>query len=445
MRKVDLYLMIVAATAAIYLFFKFNALYFFIFLTAWIISMVARKAKKENRAFLITVIISMFIIGSLLGLLTMSMRGQVLSQDEGLYSKKAIAMVFAMKGCRNLEQRLCAYFKDRDMLYSGFGYNLYTYMLASFYSVFGYQIQAARFINMILNIFTFLVIFRIAGELFDNRVAKMSALIFAFYPSIMLWSVMLGIDSSALLGITAYMLSMIMLLKENKFELKWICVMIMSYFIISLFRAHVADVLLRVTVMVIAGVLFARLSRKIRASLVLIASAILIVSLLSPNFMHFMKTKMQHEVDEIVRRQWGFAEADDSSYSLYPYECYRDRSCTPAEFIMGYMKGASYVFFAPFPWKIESGLQCMAYPQVVIWFSMIPFMIYGFYLGFRRNAFLSLPVFLYVFMMVSIFAVAGGNVGALFRHKDMITPFVIIYFTAGAFGLSAIGKNRGGH
>jgi len=438
--KAGLYIVIIALGAALYLSIKLSALYFFVFLVGLVIFFIARSKKESpgNKRFLITLIILIFVSRFFLSLFVFSSRGANLSQDEGLYSKKSLIKSCQMKGMENIElQSFKEYFLDHDMRQLVYGNNGYTYILSRFYFLFGYQIQAARLINVFFNIIAFLFIFYLSRELFNSNVAKISSCIFAFFPSIGLWSVMIGVDMFVLLGIVACMFSLVKVIK--KVELKWLLVMIFALLIVASVRKHIMYVLLIIISLAAFSGIFIRLTRKGRLAFLLMGLLVPVMLLRSP-VMPFLEKKWEENTKLFLVAQYSFAASDDSGYHIYPLHCYKDGKCSVKDVAKAYTKGMYYVLLSPFPWRIDSKLQLMAYPQTVLWYFMIPFVLYGFYVGFRTKSAATALIFLYSFFVFSLFALVEGNIGALFRHKDMVMPFLIIYFAAGVNKL--IGKHE---
>jgi hypothetical protein len=439
MRKINkilLYPAVIAGCILLYLSFKLNALYFFIFLGGSIIYLIAKKSAESaaDKRFFITMIILIFVSRFLLSLFIFNARGARLSQDEGLYSKKALIKVCNLKGMNDVEKAFSAYFVDYDMTQKDYGYNGYTYLLTAFYYLFGYQIQAARLINVIISIITFLFIFYLAREIFSLRVARIASLMFAFLPSLVLWSVMIGTDSIAILGISAYIFSLVKMRKRPRG--KWIFGLVVSCFIIASVRQHIALLLIVVTFFTLIVKIFLRFTKKSKLAVLLLLLFLGIIILSSP-FRVPAKEKLDYLLRNLLIFQRAAAIADDSGYFIYPLHYYQVASGVRPldyrfkDFFKAYVKGMGYVIFSPFPWKVESSLQFIAYPQVILWYFMLPFIACGFYVGFGANRSATALIFLYTFFIFSFFAFIEGNVGALFRHRDMVMPFLMIYFAGG--------------
>ncbi|MFC1576173.1 glycosyltransferase family 39 protein [Candidatus Omnitrophota bacterium] len=368
-----------------------------------------------------------------MSLFVFNARDMRLTQDEGTYSQKAIIKVYEIQGVTDKREWFAKYFENTDMAIKIYGYNIYTYILTGFYYLFGYQVQAARFVNSLINILVFLLIFYLAKEVFNSRVAKISSAIFAFLPSITLWSAMLCADLTILLGITAFLYSLVKAVK--KFDLRWLLLMVPAYYIVSSIRAYVGILLVVVAALTLTLKLFLRITPRSRVLLTVLAFMLLFLAM-NPPVITFTKTKIEQEMHTVITQQRLLSIADDGGYLIYPLHCYKDGKCGILDLCVAYAKGMSYVLFSPFPWRIESKIQLMALPQNILWYFMIPFILYGFYRGYKLSRLATIAIFLYVCFMFSTFALAEGNMGALFRHKDMVMPFLLIYFAGAVDGLT---------
>jgi len=350
------------------------------------------------------------------------------SQDEGMYCKKALMKVCEFKGMKDFEEQAAVYFDDVDLRSPIYGYHGFTYLMTAFYRIFGYQIQGARFISTFFCIMVFLLLFYLAKDLFGSRVARISSAMFAFLPSIVLWSTMILADMFVLLGITASMFALVKIVK--KVELKWILIMALSLTLVWSVKRFVTIILLTIALPVFSYKAFLRLTKKGK-SVVLITVILALIAIINLPVMSLLETKYQATMKDFLEVQRSIAKDDDSGYLIYPEHCYKELKCSPIDAARAYTKGMYHVLLSPFPWRVESRMQLMAYPQTILWYFMMPFIVYGFYVGFKIKPAATALIFLYSFSIFSLLALVGGNIGALFRHKDMVMPFLLIYFAAG--------------
>ncbi|MDD4979766.1 MAG: hypothetical protein PHC54_00640 [Candidatus Omnitrophica bacterium] len=102
-----------------------------------------------------------------------------------------------------------------------------------------------------------------------------------------------------------------------------------------------------------------------------------------------------------------------------------------ASFFISYCKGLIYVLFSPFFWSVNSVSQLMIYPQAVFWWGIMPCIIYGMIWSIKFKRKETVFIILFIGIFYSVLALTEGNVGALLRHKDWVTPFCLMFAAIG--------------
>ncbi len=93
--------------------------------------------------------------------------------------------------------------------------------------------------------------------------------------------------------------------------------------------------------------------------------------------------------------------------------------------------GIFVVFFMPFPWQIGSALQVMAVPEMLIFYGLFPFTIYGFLHCLRINKLQAAMIMACILIIALILGLVEGNVGTLFRHRSVIFGLCLIFTGTG--------------
>ena len=86
---------------------------------------------------------------------------------------------------------------------------------------------------------------------------------------------------------------------------------------------------------------------------------------------------------------------------------------------------AIYVLLAPFPWSPRRLLDLLRVPEMLLWYVALAGAFVVVARGsasWRRLA----PLALFIVGTMTVFVLAEGNVGTLFRHRAMVVPFVLI-------------------
>ena len=113
-----------------------------------------------------------------------------------------------------------------------------------------------------------------------------------------------------------------------------------------------------------------------------------------------------------------------------------------------YIKGLFYVLFKPFPWNATNIRQTLAAVHMVFWYILLPFVCVGLYSALRRPTKDRVILALFFFIFTSALALNEGNVGGLFRHREIVSFAYVIFGAAGLANIfskesSAKGQKQG--
>jgi hypothetical protein len=128
-------------------------------------------------------------------------------------------------------------------------------------------------------------------------------------------------------------------------------------------------------------------------------------------------------------RSWSSSEAAaDSGFA-------RDADISTTSGVLTLLPvGLLYFFFAPFPWQIGSTARMMAIPETLYFYTLVPGLIAGIGVLFRRRFSDSIGVLLMTMTVTFGYAVGQGNVGTLYRHKAQVIGF---YYAFAAIGMES--------
>jgi hypothetical protein len=101
-------------------------------------------------------------------------------------------------------------------------------------------------------------------------------------------------------------------------------------------------------------------------------------------------------------------------------------------------KGVIHFCLEPFPWHIHSMSMLLAFPQMLLWYFMTFLSLIGVLTALRYCPRSSLVLIIYLIVTTLALSVSGGNIGTDFRHRDILTPIVLIFGSAGL--LKSLGK-----
>ncbi len=140
---------------------------------------------KDDRKFLVRLFLSAVLVRVLIGTCIYVFHWQ------GFFGGDAITYDFLGYAQLNVWQGNLAFQRAVDVFFAGgssSGWGM-IYMVAAIYKVVGHNMLATQYVNCVLGATTALLTYMISMEIFPTRrVARVSALMTAFFPSLVLWS-----------------------------------------------------------------------------------------------------------------------------------------------------------------------------------------------------------------------------------------------------------------
>lgn len=319
----------------------------------------------------------------------------------------------------NLQSDLLIYQIDPA---SGYAWGM-TYFTGFIYLLFGRNIFAAQSFCAVVGAATAPMVFFCAQKIFNNlRVAKLSALAIAVFPSFVIWSGQLLKDG---LIIFLLVLAMTMVLQlQNKFNYAALVLLIFSLFGTLSLRFYI----FYMVVVAVAGSFLIGMSNSNRSMFRRIAVIVLIgVSLLYLGVGRNASIELTKfaNLERIQSSRSNLASAADSGFE-------KDADVSTTEGALSAIPlGFAYLMFAPFPWQATNLRQAITIPEVLFWWAMIPFLIGGLIYSIKhrlRNAF---PILIFSLMLTLSYSIFQGNVGTAYRQRTQIQVFLFIFISVG--------------
>lgn len=327
----------------------------------------------------------------------------------------------------------------------GFGYHGYTKFLGFIYTLFGPMKFSARIFSCLMGVISGLFIYYIVKEIFGKRVAKLAAILTVFFPSLVLWSITFLKESPYIFFSCIVVWSFLKFMKTKRIFYLFIFILAIlgQNTLREKFSAISIMLPLFLSYFIVSGI-----SWKKKAVILICLSIVMVPLLYRINIIN----KVSDEMTKCLRYTRGVVYMGGSSYKIFDEKYYIGGSMSHSDhisfidFTKGFFKGWFYLLFAPFPWKTYTGLQLMSYPQVILWYLLIPFIFIGMITALRYKWKETFIIFTYIILLGSVIAIGSGNIGTLFRHRDMVTPFFLIFGSVGLikiFGQQENFKYRG--
>jgi hypothetical protein len=378
--------------------------------------------QPEDRLFLLRIFVSALLLRMLLGTAIFIFRGQEFFGGDALtYDFLGYAQLQAWFGDRYYWQ-IVRTFVGR----SGGGGTSWgmVYLVAAIYGAIGRNVLAIQFFNAVMGAATAPIIYLSALQVFNNvRVARLSAVAVAFYPSLVLWSSQ-GLKDGPIVFFLA--LSILATLKlSRKFSVKYVAILVSSLFAILSLRFYVFYMITAaVSGAFLIGMQKVTATNFIRqlAVVVTIGLALMYLGVTRYANMQFeaygnLERVQRSRLDSATRGQSGFGAQSDVSTSEGAL------STIPI--------GMVYLLFAPFPWQLTSLRQSITLPEMIFWWASFPLLILGLWFSIRYRLRQISPILIFTVMLSLAYSVFQGNVGNAYRQRSQLLVFYFIFVAVG--------------
>lgn len=378
---------------------------------------IARQ--PEGSEFLVRLFVAGLLVRMLLGTAIFVFRGQdFFGGDAFTYDFLGYAQVQSWAGDKYYWGVVYAHIGHSG----GTGWGM-IYLVAAIYSIIGRNVLAVQYVNAVVGAATAPIIYLCAIEVFNNvRVARISALAVAFFPSLVLWSSQ-GLKDGPIVFFLA--LSIMATLKlSRKFNVKFIVILILSLFAVLSLRFYVFYMLAAAvagTFVLGTGKLTALNFIRQFAIMVILGLALTYVGVTryTKQLEHYTNLEriQRSRQDSATRGQSGFATQNDVSTS--------EGALTTIPI------GLLYLLFAPFPWQVTSLRQSITLPEMFIWWASFPLLILGLWFSIKYRLRQISPILIFTVMLSLAYSIFQGNVGNAYRQRSQMLIFYFIFVAVG--------------
>jgi hypothetical protein len=374
---------------------------------------------ESDRRFLFRLFIAGLLIRILLGTLIYLFQAQV------FFGGDALTFDFFGDALQHVWEGNKSYQLAVDMFSGGgaaSGWGM-LYMVAAIYKVVGRNMLAVQFVNAILGAATASLAYLIAVEIFPNRrVARLCALLTAFFPSMVLWSSQ-GLKDGPIVFLLA--LSMLATLKlGNRFSFKYVAALVLSLCGLLTLRFYVFYI---VIMAVIAAFVLGR-GRASAQSFVRQLSIMLIIGLALTFFGVSRYVTLQVDAYanfEQLQRMRLDASSAQSGFG-------QDIDVSSASGALSAVPlGLSYLLLAPFPWQLTSVRQIITLPEMVVWWCSLPLLILGLWFTSKYKLREVAPILIFTTLLTLTYSILQGNVGTAYRQRAQLLVFYFVFVAVG--------------
>jgi hypothetical protein len=298
-----------------------------------------------------------------------------------------------------------------------------TYLVAALYYIFGENFPAAQSFCAVIGAATAPLAYACAERIFqNNKVSRLSAIAVAVFPSFIIWSGQLMKDG---LIVFLLVLSIVMVLSlQEKFSYAALVILVLALGGIISLRFYifymVAVAVAGSFVIGISGTTASLLRRS--AALILMGIALTYLGVIrtaSSDFERFgdLDRLQVSRADLAQSAESGFGEDIDVSTTSGAI------SAIPIGFVV--------LMLAPFPWMMTSVRQAITLPEVLVWWSLLPFCVWGIWWAAKHRLRAAFPVLIFSGMLTLVYSIFQGNVGTAYRQRTQIQVFLFMFIAVG--------------
>jgi hypothetical protein len=298
----------------------------------------------------------------------------------------------------------------------------YTYLVGAVYYLLGHSLLTVKMLNVAFGGLTAVVVYALGAEIFNQRAARIAALLTAFFPSLMVWSVINLKDILAVLVTTTVVFGLLRYARRHNWWSLGLALGMLFY--LENLRAQFFFML---TWLMPAAFLFADRSgwrRKLLFAVPLIAG-ILALNVYTHNRAG-LNWLTPRALTEAEWARWASAQAAQTGIDEMSIKPPKEMETIVRRTLDYLPKGVYYVVLGPTPWEARSDLAKAVIPEMLAWYALLAAACVGLMASFRRSwRDLILPIALTGATVMAL-AIYEGNTGNIFRHRSMFMPFVFI-------------------
>ncbi len=93
--------------------------------------------------------------------------------------------------------------------------------------------------------------------------------------------------------------------------------------------------------------------------------------------------------------------------------------------------GMTYLLLAPFPWQLASFRQAITLPEMLIWWTSIPFLVLGAWFTLKHRLRQIAPIVIFTSLLTLTYSILQGNVGTAYRQRAQLLVFYFVFIAIG--------------
>ena len=379
---------------------------------------------KENYGFLLFLLIGAFISRIVISLFLYNFvyiyKGTGLMGDMWSYSENGYYILqMWLGGIRNMDQIAANMMKITT---SG-NLGSYDFWNAIVYYLTGKSPLSLIFINCMTSSLTAIFIYYITKQLYNEKAAKISAILTAFWPSLFSWSIQNTKEPSSIFLIAILIWAILQLRIKFRFYLLFLIVLSS----IALKELRMVSFFMFYTVIFPVSLILSLWKRnRVLFMFLIILAGLLMVFLINGYLKEFLP-KAKYDFSFF---RWIYERRSERAYGNTAFLTNLNID-NPLSFIFFMSVATLVAWLAPFPWQVGSMSQIAVMPEMLLYYLLLPAVFSGWRFIMRYKIKEGGIIILYIIIMMLVLAFIEGNIGTLFRHRAMVLPFLFILIGVG--------------
>ncbi len=296
------------------------------------------------------------------------------------------------------------------------------YLVGAIYSFVGKNIFAAQCFCAVIGAAISPILYFIAIKIFGNvRLSRTAAILAAFSPAFIIWTGQL-LKDGLMIFLIVLAFAMVIRLQE-RFSVTSVAILMVALGGVLSLRFYVFYMIVASifgTFLVGMGASTTSMLRRLIVTIIL-GLGLMYLGVLRNAGSDFERygslEKIQVSRGGLATANSGFAKDVDVSTTEGAF------SAIPI--------GLFYLYFAPFPWQLASLRQSITLPDVLLWYSLIPFLVMGLIYSIKNKLRPSLGILIFSIMLSISYSLFQGNVGTAYRQRCQIQVFLFVFIAAG--------------
>jgi 4-amino-4-deoxy-L-arabinose transferase-like glycosyltransferase len=294
------------------------------------------------------------------------------------------------------------------------GYQVWNALI---FSVVGFVPLAPALANAAIGGASVILVYRISEPLAGVAAARISALLVAFFPSLVLWSSLNLKDAFAILSILVALRGAQRL--AERIEPQGAAMLAAGILGLAQLRGYLVVLLVASTAV---AVLLPRV-RGASAPAVLTAwLALCALSVALPGRIENLAERPALEVLGEHRRNLALGA------SAYHGDVDISTPGAAAKFLP---VGLAYFLLAPAPWQLLNARQLLTLPEMLTWYALLPQVFFGLRHTLRRRLGAGLGIATFACLATVSYALVESNLGTAYRHRAQVLTLYLIFAAVG--------------